>query len=275
LVINLADSVLVLTGHGGILYLLLFNVVPTARDEWARRGSVTISTRLLEDANGRQRARLTVRDSGEGMSPAVRARIFEPFYTTKRGKGGTGLGLATVNDLVARDGGTIDVHSEPLQGTTLAVEWPAVAPTLKTVNQSGIRAGAARGGTVLVVEDDPMVRRSARRILANAGYRVLEAEDGEEALKSLRATGSGLDLVMTDMVMPKLAGADLVARIRKFAPTVPILCVSGYALSDFDLPIEGPIACLAKPFDSNELLAAVAELLTRDAETAPVAEFLA
>src|SRR5262249_45825423 len=151
--------------------------------------------------------RLEVTDTGTGMAPEVAARAFEPFFTTKPKQHGTGLGLATVYGIVTRAGGDISVESAPGQGTTVRIELPGTAK--ETQPSAGPTAGAGpdtAGQTVLLVEDDDPVREVARRILAGAGYHVVAAAGGAEALRICREPAVVVDLVLTDVMMPGMSG---------------------------------------------------------------------
>jgi CheY-like chemotaxis protein len=161
------------------------------------------------------------------MDAATRGRMFEPFFTTKPQGKGTGLGLATVYGLVQQHGGGIDVHSEPGKGTHFRIYFP-IATEAATATRRAMGEAEVRGGseTVLVVEDDHQLRRSAKRILEEAGYQVLTAADGLEALEALRQT-TGVRLVFSDLVMPRLGGRGLYDAARREGQTVPFRSRAG------------------------------------------------
>ena len=206
--------------------------------------------------------RLTVADTGHGMTAEVSSRAFEPFFTTKGPGKGTGLGLATAYGIVRKAAGHIDIQSEPGAGTTVSVLLPldrTPAPEAEPAGESPAATGRATDATVLLVEDDPAVRGLAQQILADAGYTVVTATDGEQALRLYGApTGEPghIDVLLTDVMMPGMSGIQLAARLSARTPGLPMVFMSAYAhglLADLDDSGETPI-CLDKPFTSTELL---------------------
>jgi two-component system cell cycle sensor histidine kinase/response regulator CckA len=217
--------------------------------------------------------RLEVSDSGPGVPPALRDRVFEPYFTTKtqREEPGAGLGLATAYGVVQAHGGSIEILDAEPHGATFRVHLPA-APVRTFTTQpppvQGPRAAPLAGaGTVLVVEDDPLQRRAERRALETLGYDVLEAADGEEALSVFRERAAGLRAVLLDLAMPRLSGRDAWAEMRRLAPEVPVLMTTGHSGPDQldDLRALGA-TFLAKPFGVNELSEAIAQLTERPRE---------
>jgi len=198
--------------------------------------------------------RLTVADDGEGMDREVVARAFEPFFTTKAKGEGTGLGLSTVYGIVKACEGHVTIYSEVGHGTVVRVNLP-VAGTDAGVKLTAedVVAAPADGQTILVVEDADAVRRSVSRILRVNGYHVVEASRGKKALEMVH--GGGIDLVLTDLVMPEMLGTELADELRKSHPRLPLLFMSGYA--DVAGPIEDPSALIQKPFTSAALLTKV------------------
>jgi two-component system cell cycle sensor histidine kinase/response regulator CckA len=197
-----------------------------------------------------------------GMPPDVRARAFEPFFTTKETGRGTGLGLATCWGIVRDAGGTIEIDSAPGDGTVVRVILPAVEGEAEVEPVEPISPPlGATGETVLVVEDEAQLRTLAERTLARAGFRVLTAADGIAALDVLRRHGAGVDLVLTDVVMPRLGGPALARRVREERPDARILFMTGYAESDaFGGPSGTPESTdevLRKPFTPQQLVLAV------------------
>jgi CheY-like chemotaxis protein len=227
--------------------------VLNARDAMPDGGTVTITARNVP---GTDEVQLTVADTGKGMDAATRARVFEPFFTTKEVGAGTGLGLATVYAVVARSRGRIDVTSEPGKGTTFAIWLPAgdAAPVAPAAPPTDDDIGPPIEGTIVLVEDDAQVRAVIREILERAGLRVIEACDGHEALQACRSH-AGVDLVLSDVVMPRLGGAELARTLAVDAPGTKVIYMSGYPNRGVpggrsqDL---GPI--LQKPFTPGELL---------------------
>jgi CheY-like chemotaxis protein len=200
--------------------------------------------------------RISVADSGLGMTPEVQARVFEPFFTTKERHKGTGLGLATAYGIVKQSGGFIAVTSRPGGGTVFDIYFPLVDAPVDTVPSLTADASRIPGGseTVLVAEDDAAVRRLVAAILRKAGYSVLEARDGEEALSIAERCTGGIDLLITDLSMPGIGGRTLAARLRGANKVGAVLYTSGYvedargATPTLDAPF------LAKPFLPDQLL---------------------
>lgn len=207
-------------------------------------------------------AELVVADSGTGMPAAVRQRIFEPFFSTK-GDAGTGLGLAIVHGLVTGAGGAIEVESGRDSGTTFRILLPVTAAEPEAQLGAGADGAAVARRHVLLVEDEPMIRRVAQVVLERAGHRVTAAGDGHEALAVLDRLGADdlPHLVITDVVMPGMSGIDLAHRIRDRHAGLPIAFASGY--DQGLLPTDGPFAgarLLEKPYSPGVLVALVGEL---------------
>ncbi len=243
---------------------VVMNLVVNARDAMPSGGRLTIATRNVDDpqlAPG-PHVMLEVTDTGAGMDEAVRAHIFEPFFTTKEAGKGTGLGLATVYGIVQQAGGLVLVDSEPGRGSRFRV----LLPRVPDVTQPPPRAGEplTRGTeTILVVEDEPMLLRLARRILEGAGYSVLTAATGAEALALLERHDGALDLMLSDVVMPGIGGLELAERARRLRPDLPVLFASGYT-SDAVLRtgVEDRSAnFIGKPYTVDELTRKVRDVL--------------
>lgn len=261
---------------------VLVNLAVNARDAMPEGGTVRIATSVVEVDDGKDRgipepgryARLTVTDTGVGMSTDVLEHLFEPFFTTKEPGRGTGLGLSTVYGIVVQNGGHISCDSRPGEGTRFAIWLPASATEEEIADPapSGRQPheGAVTGEVVLLVEDEAAVRALARRILEGRGYGVLEARDGVEALEVAANHGDDIDLLLTDVVMPRLGGRDLARRLAERRPEMRALFMSGYAESEIahrGLLVPG-IAFLEKPFTADALAAAVRSVLDADARTA-------
>jgi len=172
---------------------------------------------------------LSVTDEGCGMDKATQERIFEPFFTTKEQGKGTGLGLSIVYGIVKQAGGHIEVDSEIGAGTTFRVFLPAVQARAAGVEEAAAAAGALKHETILLVEDEPGVRKIARRVLDQSGYRVIEASNAREALDAFEANGESIDLLLTDVVMPGMSGPELRDRLVRSKPGLRVLFMSGYS----------------------------------------------
>jgi two-component system cell cycle sensor histidine kinase/response regulator CckA len=198
---------------------------------------------------------LSVIDDGSGMEQEILDRAFEPFFTTKPAGEGTGLGLSMVYGTVRQSGGHVEIDSEPGLGTTVRILLPGAEAAEPVEDMDGDRLGAIPPATVLVVEDEAPVRRLIRRFLEGAGLRVVEAADGETALARIR-TNLEVDIVLTDVVMPRMGGAELMRRLQKRRPEVPVVLMSGYTGSELEGggPLQGAAAFLAKPFERADLL---------------------
>jgi PAS domain S-box-containing protein len=256
----------------GQLEQVILNLAVNARDAMPGGGKLTIATANANVDAGDARShvgavpgpqvKLVISDTGLGMSPEVMEHAFEPFFTTKaRGKG-TGLGLSTVIGVVEQSGGTIDTVSSPGAGSVFTILLPRVGGASEPDDTE--RANPMRGGseTILVAEDQEAVRLYVQRVLSRAGYRVLGAANGQDAL-ALAKTLPHVDLLFTDMVMPGLGGPELSRLLTAIHPGVRTLFASGYsdeALAK-DFRSEGPVPYLAKPFTSDELLTRIREVL--------------
>jgi PAS domain S-box-containing protein len=257
---ELPDPPVTVNADHGALSQILLNLVTNARDAMPVQGRLVIGlSRQVVD--GREVARLTVRDTGIGMDESTRAHLFEPFFTTKPPGAGTGLGLSIAYGLIQQHEGEIRVDSEPGRGTTVTMYLPVVAEAPAAPVNGGPPAPQVRGAeTILVVEDEDAIRTTARRVLSHQGYRVLTARDGQEGLDVLRH--GNIDLVITDMVMPRMGGAELSQLARRAGVRVPFLFTTGYpgvAGSPGGAPADG--ALLPKPWHPEDLLVKVRELL--------------
>jgi two-component system cell cycle sensor histidine kinase/response regulator CckA len=217
---------------------------------------------------------LHVTDSGTGMSEEIQARVFEPFFTTKDPGKGTGLGLATCYGIVKQSGGGIRCESAPNRGTTFSIFLPR-AGSAADAAQPSVSIPLPHGTeTILLVEDSQGVRSLAARVLRSLGYKLLEAENGFDALRVIQGEGlAGIDLIFTDVTMPKMGGRELVEKVRGIRPGIRVLFTSGAPGADVALKslFSGPgTAFLHKPFTPSELANAVRDGLGRPARTAPV-----
>ena len=240
----------------------VLNLTVNARDAMPAGGRLTISTGVAARADSSY-AFLRVADTGSGIEPELVSRLFEPFFTTKEAGVGTGLGLAMVRDFVGRCGGMIEVKTDPAEGTAFTLLLPSVgAPAVLPAPAPSTGTASVRSDTILLIEDDDSVREIASRVLTRAGYTVIEARYGSEAL-DLAAEHPVIDLVLSDVVMPGLSGPEVVLRLREARPEIVPLFMSGYAPES-----EGPLGgaeLVRKPFTGPALLAAIRRALDSNA----------
>lgn len=257
----------------GHLEQVLMNLAVNARDAMPTGGRLTITTDTVQLSRSQlgddtemipgRFARISVSDSGVGMTDDIRARVFEPFFTTKGPGKGTGLGLATVYGIAKQAGGTIVVESEPGRGSTFRVLLPAINGNIGT-DETQVSPPPLRGSeTVLLVEDEAEVRRLAKLSLEMRGYRVIEASCGSDAIQAVRNANGPIDLLVTDVVMPDIGGRQVADMVRAFQPNVRVLYVSGYT---DDAIIRHGVetsedAFVQKPFTPHTLALRVREVL--------------
>jgi CheY-like chemotaxis protein len=259
----------------GKMEQVLVNLAVNARDAMPAGGTLQIATRRVTLAAGEARELggatagewlvLAVADEGVGIDPETQAHIFEPFFTTKPDGRGTGLGLSTVFGIVSQSGGYITVDSEPGRGACFSIYLP---PTEDPVDfETSEPAPESAGGSeiVLVVEDDPLVRRAALRVLQSKGYAVLDAASAEEALALLGDHEGPVDLLLTDLVLPGMNGLDLARQLLRERPALKVVCMTGYVGRDFGsgVPAEEDIEFINKPFDHEGLANKVRSVLDR------------
>jgi PAS domain S-box-containing protein len=258
---------------------ILVNLAVNARDAMPGGGTLSIDTSntelAAEDVSGTalepgRFVRMRVSDTGSGMPPEVIERAFEPFYTTKPKGSGTGLGLATVYGIATAAGGDVRLYSEAGIGTTVTVILPAVdAPTstdpaaATTAGPPAESAAGTPGETILMVEDEDDLREITARILGRAGYQVLSAAGGTQAIQLAQTHPGPIHLLLTDVIMPKMMGNDVAARVKRHRPDIPVLYMSGYAepvLTENGTLPDG-VTLIEKPFTSQELLDRVSAFL--------------
>ncbi len=249
---------------------VLLDLATNARDAMADGGELTITTADLEIGAGAgpqppelaagRYVTLCLRDSGPGIPPEALVHLFEPFSSTR--EGGTGLGLATCHGIVVQAGGYIAVRSEPGAGSSFEIYLPAVDAEPTVIERSGPSAGSVDGGAVLVVQDEPLVRRVIDRTLSRGGYRVTTASSPAGAITMVDG-GLTYELLVSDLMLPEMTGQQLATLLAASVPA-PTLLISGYtdaALGDADGVLPPGVAFLQKAFLPAGLLAAVSWLL--------------
>jgi two-component system, cell cycle sensor histidine kinase and response regulator CckA len=238
----------------GQIEQLLVNLALNARDAMPAGGNLVIDTEAHDD-----QVRMRISDSGRGMAADVVEHAFEPFFTTKASGEGTGLGLATVYGIVTQASGEVSIASSPGLGTTVTVLLPASSDADPSPEIEPAAPTAGHGETLLVVEDEAALRDVAGRILSGAGYRVLSAECGPEALELAARHEGAIDLLVSDVVMPGMLGKDLAERLVDSRPETRVLYMSGYAQPVLHThgTLDPGVALLEKPFTANDLLTAV------------------
>lgn len=264
----------------GMLEQVLLNLAVNARDAMPNGGTLTIETRIetrpetdfsTSEGSGQGKyVRIRVADTGVGIGQAEISRIFEPFYTTKDVGKGTGLGLATVFGILQQHNGWITVESEVGEGTVFSV-WIPLAGTEDHVEEQKTPVSGRRGErdhagdeTILLVEDEPMVRMIARKLLTKHGYHVIEAESGRAALEIWNGQKDSIDMLLTDIVMPDgVSGHDLAMRLQEERPGLPVIYSSGYSAEVFrgEAVFPDDAVFLGKPYRPEDLLRVTREVL--------------
>jgi two-component system, cell cycle sensor histidine kinase and response regulator CckA len=270
---NLAINLYPVLIDPGQLEQILVNLAVNARDAMPDGGALRIDTANIDideeyvasrpELTPGPHVRLRVSDTGGGMSRETVRRAFDPFFTTKPAGHGTGLGLATVYGIVKQAGGRSQIYSEPDVGTTFTVLLPATDQADVLVpppSDSPVRRGEE---TILLVEDEPALREVTRRILQGAGYRVILAENGIEALQAAELHTGQIDLLLSDVIMPRLAGPQLARQLLEQRPTVRVLLMSGFAqpILDSGGHLDDGMTLIEKPFSGPSLLAKIAQII--------------
>jgi PAS domain S-box-containing protein len=271
---NLAAGLGSVNADAGRIEQVLLNLAVNSRDAMPHGGTLTIETANVaveKSGTGKGGAvkpgayvLLSVKDTGMGMDAATQAQAFEPFFTTKRAGSGTGLGLYTVAGIVKQSGGAVQLSSQPGQGTSFRIYLPRVDRPPVAVEAQAPKVAAVRGAeTILLVEDDEMVRTLVRETMESTGYRVLEASDPLEARAVAGNCRNAIQLLITDVIMPKASGPELAKELLRICPGLKVLYMSGY--TDRALSKRGvrrkEVAFLSKPFTPAELIAKVRDVL--------------
>jgi len=270
---DLAASVGKVTADPGQMEQVLMNLVVNSRDAMPAGGCVTVKTENVEFNGGSDKHRamieqgryvaLSVTDNGVGMNAETQSHIFEPFFTTKEVGKGTGLGLATVYGIVKQSGGTIWVYSEPGKGTSIKIYLPRIEDVAEPEHNATPADIGYGNETILLVEDEPMVRALGKEFLEEYGYRVLTAANGREGLQMCHDFAERIDLIITDVVMPQMSGRELAEKAREFRPDARVLFMSGF--TDDAVVRHGIVAddvCfIQKPFSPETLARKAREVL--------------
>ena len=248
-----------LEADAAMLEQIVLNLAVNARDAMPRGGQLLISTdhvSELGDFGEQSWVRLRVTDTGCGIPPEAKAKIFEPFFTTKEVGKGTGLGLATVFGIVKQHGGFVDVESEVDRGTTFTILFPATKKKLEQKVEQPAPTALKRGAgeTILLVEDEPILRELAHAVLADAGYKVLDAEQSTEAMHLWQCHQEDIELLLTDMVLPGgMTGRELATQLREQKPDLKVIFTTGYSQEMLDNQ-EEPVSFLQKPYPPEALM---------------------
>jgi PAS domain S-box-containing protein len=274
----LAPDLAIINADATQMDQVVMNLAVNAKDAMHDEGKLTIETAsvVLDDEYCRAHAGvspgpyvlLMVSDTGHGMNKEILARIFEPFFTTKAEGKGTGLGLSTVYGIVKQHNGSIDCESEPGHGTTFKIYVPAISRR-EAVSESTTKETGPKGGTetILVVDDEESVRGMIGQILSRAGYKLMTACDGKEALDLYKQEGAKISLVILDLMMPKMGGQKCLEELLKINPQAKVLIATGVSSNNQQTSLtidSGAKVVIHKPYDINLLLTTVRDILDRD-----------
>jgi PAS domain S-box-containing protein len=279
--LNLDTRMMPVLADRNQLSQVLLNICLNARDAMPAGGKLTIQTQRIDAVEIREHhldsasapyVCVRISDTGTGITEEVRARMFEPFYTTKGVSEGTGLGLAIVYGIVKEHNGFIEVESEPGRGTTFRVYLPVLDPTEMPVARESAKQGAVgpaklgqRRGTVLIVEDEEPLVRLLNKVLPREGYQVFSATDGEQGIDVYQDHKSEIDVVLLDLGLPKITGMDVIPKLREQNPDVNIVIATGYLEPEVkaELLRAGVRDCIHKPYMLNEVLEKLTAVLER------------
>jgi PAS domain S-box-containing protein len=270
---GLAPRLCAVLADPGQIEQVLVNLAVNARDAMPSGGTLLVQTSVTDvgevHAASRiglppgQYACMKISDTGVGMPRDVIDHAFEPFFTTKPKGEGTGLGLATVYGIVTQASGYVQIYSEPDIGTTITVMLPATGQGIQAEPAPEQEPAGGGGETVLIVEDEPAMREVTRRILSRSGYHVIAAASGHEAIEIAASHTGDIDVLLTDVVMPRMLGKEAAERIRGLRPGVKVLFMSGYALGVLDAKgiVEAGVNLIQKPFSEAQLLATLGQII--------------
>ncbi len=270
----LADDLWKVKVDSGQFEQILVNLCINARDAMPDGGTLTIETMNIDLTNEYARTHpevapgpyvmVSVSDNGCGMTDEIKSQIFDPFFTTKSEGKGTGLGLSTVYGIVKQSGGFIYVYSEPGEGTTFKIYLPRTTEKIETINKKELPEEQLYGKeTILVVEDDESVRNIAVRILKKYGYNVIEAENGGIGYLKCKKSKQPIDLIITDVIMPEMNGAEFITSVKEFWPKLKVLYMSGYTYNVIAKKgiIQSEVNFISKPFRPMAFLNKVKRVL--------------
>ena len=258
----------------GQMEQVLTNLVVNARDAMPEGGKLTIETdnvyldeeytRTHNEVEPGDYVKMTVSDTGTGMDREIQTHIFEPFFTTKEVGKGTGLGLSTCYGIVKQNNGSIWVYSEPGHGTSMKIYLPKTEKNSSDEMSAKPSEELAKGTeTILVVEDEPLVRNMIIRSLQKQGYKTLEASHGEEAIATINNCDSGIDLIISDLIMPRMGGKELSEYLANNNPNIKTLFMSGYTDNTIvhHGKLDDGISFIQKPFSPSGILKKVRQML--------------
>jgi PAS domain S-box-containing protein len=261
-----AENVPAVAAHAGQIEQVLLNICLNARDAFAQAETESPRIQILIDRGSPGMVRIRVSDNGPGMDEATRSRVFEPFFSTKAVGHGTGLGLASAYAMVAEHHGRLRCESRPGEGSTFELELPAVELAHPPSTRKSVESFERGTGTVLIVDDEPLVRRAVRGILERGGYKVLESVDGIEGLETFTQKRDSIDLVLLDQSMPGMSGDQVLLRLMEMAPQLPVVLLSG--LPGPAARLGHATAVLTKPADASTLLCTIRDGIALKRRTA-------
>jgi CheY-like chemotaxis protein len=282
MVIQLAEDLGRVRADVGQIEQVIMNLAVNGRDAMPNGGKLTIETANVEldefyarshvDVKPGHYVMFSVSDTGVGMTPEVRERIFEPFFTTKEKGKGTGLGLSTSYGIVKQSEGDIWVYSVQGKGTTFKIYLPRVNEPLEEIRKEVLKEELPRGNeTILIVEDEEEVRKLAGKILERQGYRILEASQGDDALRISERHGGPIGLILVDVIMPGMSCSELAKHLKSPHPKMKVVYMSGYtdnAIVRHGV-LEKGVNYIQKPFTMEGLARKVREVLDKDSDKHP------
>lgn len=267
-----SDDPIHIMADSGQIEMVLLNLFVNAIDAMPNGGRLTVSTRLVPNTDGKileqddtiQYCELLVADSGIGMDEATQKHIFEPFFTTKEKGRGTGLGLASVYGVIKNHGGYIEVSSKEGEGTTFSLFIPTTKEAVQQTPSAGICELPVKEGKILIVEDEPLIRKFSAEMVQSLKFPVLEAQNGEDAVDIYKEHHKDIILVILDMIMPGMDGYSVYKAFMKINPQVKVIISSGYAADKRidEILSEGNHACLKKPYTLEDLADKIMDLLS-------------